>query len=104
MLHQTSELVQVFKTVDLVGISAIPIPTSINESIGRTINVELAVPNMSFPTSPCYVVVLNQQQQQTSDHCNESADDARVKHSKTTPKNCTVVEDGRVVVRPSTTP
>ena len=55
---------------------------------------------MSFPASAGCVVVVNQQQQQNTYHHNQCADDALVNHSKTTSKNCTVVEDGRVVVRP----
>lgn len=57
---------------------------------------------MSCPTAACCAVVLNQQQQQTIEYCNSSADDAPASYGKTTAKNCTVVEDGRVVVRPAT--
>lgn len=51
---------------------------------------------MSFPIAACCVVVLSQQQQQNIDHCNQSAEDAWVQGIK--PKNCTIVEDGRVIV------
>lgn len=62
------------------------------------------MPDMSFPTSACCVVVLSQQQQQNTYNYNYSSDDASVNYSKTTSKNCTVVENGQVVVRPSETP
>ncbi len=62
---------------------------------------------MSLPISaPCCVIVLNQQQQQNTDHYNQSLDDDehKVKYGKTKSKNCTVVENGRVVVRPLQAP
>jgi hypothetical protein len=54
---------------------------------------------MTCPTTACCVVTLNQQQQQTIQHCNQSADNTSVKHDKPKLKNCTVVENGRVVVK-----
>ncbi|MBW4576181.1 MAG: hypothetical protein KME08_12970 [Aphanothece sp. CMT-3BRIN-NPC111] len=55
---------------------------------------------MSFPASACCFVVLNQQQQQHTYHHKQCADDASVNQGKTTQKSCTVVENGRVVVKP----
>ncbi|MBW4638083.1 MAG: hypothetical protein KME05_07570 [Gloeocapsa sp. UFS-A4-WI-NPMV-4B04] len=54
---------------------------------------------MFCPTTACCVVTLNQKQQQTIHHCNQSADNTSVKHAQPKLKNCTVVEDGRVVVK-----
>ncbi|MBD2203990.1 hypothetical protein H6G33_14390 [Calothrix sp. FACHB-1219] len=54
---------------------------------------------MSSTPCPSCVVALNQQQEQNISHhkqCQDIAD----KHSKTVGKNCTVVENGRVVVKP----
>lgn len=76
---------------------------SIKESVSEIINVELAVLNMSLPACACCIVVINQQQQQITEHCNQSADNARVNYGKTVLKSCTVVEGGRVVVKSSTT-
>jgi hypothetical protein len=52
---------------------------------------------------------VNQQQQQNTDYYNQSLDDLdvdddEVNYGKTTPKNCTVVENGRVVVKALPTP
>ncbi|MFH7028497.1 MAG: hypothetical protein ACHBN1_24675 [Heteroscytonema crispum UTEX LB 1556] len=54
---------------------------------------------MSLPSCACCVVVLNQQRQQQIYEHNE-CDDAPVHHNKKPAKNCTVVENGRVVVKP----
>ncbi|MBE9002434.1 MULTISPECIES: hypothetical protein [unclassified Nostoc] len=53
---------------------------------------------MSFSPSACCVVVLNQQQEQNISHQNK-CQDLPVNHSKSMVKNCTVVENGRVVVK-----
>ncbi|NDJ25309.1 hypothetical protein GS682_27450 [Nostoc sp. B(2019)] len=53
---------------------------------------------MSFTSCPCCVVVLNQQQEQNNFHKNQ-CQDVPVNHSKSAVKNCTVVENGRVVVK-----
>ncbi|MBD2508928.1 hypothetical protein H6G91_16825 [Nostoc muscorum FACHB-395] len=53
---------------------------------------------MSFSPSACCVVVLNQQQEQNISHQNQCKD-VPVNHSKSMVKNCTVVENGRVVVK-----
>lgn len=52
----------------------------------------------SFACSSC-AVVLNQQQMQNTSHQHQSQDDS-VDHPKTVEKTCTVVENGRVVVKP----
>ncbi|AFZ26229.1 hypothetical protein Cylst_4124 [Cylindrospermum stagnale PCC 7417] len=54
---------------------------------------------MSFPNCPSCVVVLNQQQEQNISHQHQ-CQDAQVNYSKSTVKKCTVVENGRVVVKP----
>ncbi|MHC5767565.1 MAG: hypothetical protein ACYTXI_18445 [Nostoc sp.] len=54
---------------------------------------------MSFASSACCVVVLNQQQEQNISHQNQ-CQDVPVNHSKSTVKSCTVIENGRVVVKP----
>ncbi|WP_373528522.1 hypothetical protein [Nostoc sp.] len=54
---------------------------------------------MSFPSCPSCVVVLNQQQEQNVSHQNQ-CQDVPLNHSKNPVKNCTVVENGRVVVKP----
>ncbi|MBG1265820.1 hypothetical protein F8S12_38205 [Nostoc sp. WHI] len=54
---------------------------------------------MSFPSCPSCVVVLNQQQEQNMSHQNQ-CQDVPVNHDKSPVKNCTVVENGRVVVKP----
>ncbi|MEH2249276.1 hypothetical protein [Nostoc sp.] len=58
---------------------------------------------MSFPSCACCVVVLNQQQEQNISHQNQ-CQDVPVNHSKSMVENCTVVENGRVVVKPSQPP
>ncbi len=55
---------------------------------------------MSVTASTCCVVVINQQQQQNIYHQKQCAD-TPVNPGKSTSKNCTVVENGRVVVKPS---
>ncbi|MFN6572593.1 hypothetical protein A6770_03640 [Nostoc minutum NIES-26] len=54
---------------------------------------------MSLPSCACSVVILNQQQEQNISHKNQ-CQDVPVHHSKSAVKNCTVVENGRVVVKP----
>ncbi|MEH2267091.1 MAG: hypothetical protein V7K68_01445 [Nostoc sp.] len=54
---------------------------------------------MSFASCACCVVVLNQQQEQNISQKNQ-CQDVPVNHSKSTVKSCTVVENGRVVVKP----
>ncbi|MEH2027908.1 hypothetical protein [Nostoc sp.] len=54
---------------------------------------------MSFASCACYVVVLNQQQEQNISHQNQ-CQDVPVNHSKSMVKSCTVVENGRVVIKP----
>jgi hypothetical protein len=54
---------------------------------------------MSIPSCACCVVVLNQQRQQQICEHNE-CDDTSVDRYKKPTKNCTVVENGRVVVKP----
>jgi len=72
---------------------------------------------MSFPTSAGCISVL-QQQQQNTEHHNQAVDEDEVNQDQDevnqdqdevnqgeiAPKNCTVVENGLVVVRPSKTP
>ncbi|WP_392481261.1 hypothetical protein [Nostoc sp. C110] len=53
---------------------------------------------MSFSPSACCIVVLNQQQEQNISH-QKQCQDVPVNHSKSMVKNCTVVENGRVVVK-----
>ncbi|MEH2058532.1 MAG: hypothetical protein V7K97_20740 [Nostoc sp.] len=54
---------------------------------------------MSFASSTCCVVVLNQQQEQNLCH-QKQCQDVPVNGSKSIVKSCTVVENGRVVVKP----
>lgn len=54
---------------------------------------------MSLPCSACCVVVLNQQQEQNIAHQNQ-CQDVKVIAGKSEVKNRTVVENGRVVVKP----
>lgn len=54
---------------------------------------------MSLPSCACSVVVLNQHQEQNISHQNKCQGEP-VHHSKSAVKNCTVVENGRVVVKP----
>ncbi|MBD2386862.1 hypothetical protein [Cylindrospermum sp. FACHB-282] len=53
---------------------------------------------MSFPNCPSCVVVLNQQQEQNISH-QQQEQNISGNHSKNAEKNCTVVENGRVVVK-----
>lgn len=53
---------------------------------------------MSAHVSACCPIILNQQQQNIHRSCNQPVDISA--NCKTMSKNCTVVEDGRVVVRP----
>ncbi|MEH2273850.1 MAG: hypothetical protein V7K40_03275 [Nostoc sp.] len=53
---------------------------------------------MSFSCCACCVVVLNQQQKQNISHKNQYQD-VPVNHSKSVVKSCTVIENGRVVVK-----
>jgi hypothetical protein len=58
---------------------------------------------MSIPTVSSCVVVLNQQRQEAYRHCkscDEPADSLKQHPDKPASKNCTVVENGRVVVKP----
>jgi hypothetical protein len=55
---------------------------------------------MSPNTSACCAVTLNQQQQTNIDHCNSLADHNSVSPDKIKTKYCTIVENGRVVVKP----
>ena len=54
---------------------------------------------MSFVNAACCVVSLQQQQEQNIRHHQQCADTA-VDHYKNRSQNCTVVENGRVVVKP----
>ncbi|MBW4675784.1 MAG: hypothetical protein KME52_17700 [Desmonostoc geniculatum HA4340-LM1] len=58
---------------------------------------------MSFPSCSSCVVILNQQEEQNISH-QKQCHDTPVNHSKNTGENCTVVENGRVVVKPSQPP
>jgi hypothetical protein len=53
---------------------------------------------MSFTSCPCCVAVLNQQQEQNK-YYNNPSDDTCVDESTKPVKTCTVVENGRVVVK-----
>lgn len=54
---------------------------------------------MTFPNCSCSVVILNQQQEQNISQ-QKQCQDTPVNHSQSAVKNCTVVENGRVVVKP----
>ncbi|MEH2117286.1 hypothetical protein [Nostoc sp.] len=54
---------------------------------------------MSSSSCACCVVVLNQQQKQNISHQSQYQD-VPVNHSKSVVKSCTVIENGRVVVKP----
>ncbi|MBW4612322.1 MAG: hypothetical protein KME21_03410 [Desmonostoc vinosum HA7617-LM4] len=56
---------------------------------------------MSIPSCSCCVVVLNQQQEQNNICHQNQCQDEPVYYSQSGVKNCTVVENGRVVVKPS---
>ncbi|BAY32250.1 hypothetical protein NIES2107_41380 [Nostoc carneum NIES-2107] len=58
---------------------------------------------MSSTPSPCCVVVLTQQQEENISH-QKHCQDEQVNYSNVPVKNCTVVENGRVVVKPLQTP
>jgi len=64
-----------------------------------TKKVELLILYMSHSTTPCCAVVLNQQQHMNTDHCKQVADKASASCDQAKPKYCTVVENGRVVVK-----
>jgi hypothetical protein len=57
---------------------------------------------MSPNTTACCAVTLNQQQQTNIDHCQSKslAEQNSVSTDQTKPKYCTVVENGRVIVKP----
>ncbi|MBW4672323.1 MAG: hypothetical protein KME60_34135 [Cyanomargarita calcarea GSE-NOS-MK-12-04C] len=54
---------------------------------------------MSFASSTCCVAVLNQQQEAYFHHKNE-CQNIPLNECKTSAKSCTIVENGRVVVKP----
>ncbi|NJM73403.1 MAG: hypothetical protein HC862_26580 [Scytonema sp. RU_4_4] len=63
---------------------------------------------MSLTTSACCAVTLSQQQEQNNQYHKTQCDemqcvDTPVDNCKSTSKNCTVVENGRVVVKPAQT-
>ncbi|MDM9383409.1 hypothetical protein QUB80_22215 [Chlorogloeopsis sp. ULAP01] len=59
---------------------------------------------MSFPTAACCAVILNQQQEQNFHHQQQCAN-TTVNHGRSaSSQNCTVVENGRVVIKPVQTP
>jgi hypothetical protein len=63
--------------------------------------IELKVLNMLFPTAACCAVILNQQQEQNFHHQQQYANTV-VNHERCpSSQNCTVVENGRVVVKPA---
>jgi len=65
------------------------------------IDIEIKIYYMSIASSACCVVVLNQQQEQNQNICYQNqCQDVPVNHSKSMVKNCTVVENGRVIVKP----
>lgn len=55
---------------------------------------------MSAPTASSYAVVLSQQRDQAMHYRNEQDDKAAIVPCKTVSHNCTLVENGRVVVKP----
>ncbi|MEH2300979.1 hypothetical protein [Nostoc sp.] len=54
---------------------------------------------MSLSSCASCIVVLNQQQKQNISHQSQ-CQDVPVNHSKSVVKSCTVIENGRVVVKP----
>lgn len=69
--------------------------------ISGTINIHLVVFHMLVPNTACCATALNQQQQTNIYHCNRLSEQPSVSAERTEkPKNCTVVENGRVVVKP----
>jgi hypothetical protein len=69
-------------------------------SIRAIINVELKIIFMSVVSCSSCVVVLNQQQEENISHQQQFQDES-VTHNNSAGKNCTVVENGRVVVVPA---
>ncbi len=63
------------------------------------INIDIKVPDMSLTSCPCCVVVLTQQQERNISQQNQ-CQDPPLKHSYKDVKKSTVVENGRVVVKP----
>jgi hypothetical protein len=55
---------------------------------------------MSPITTACCAVTLNQQQQTHINHCKSLAAENSVSSMHTKQKYCTIVENGRVVVKP----
>ena len=56
---------------------------------------------MSLPNAACCAAALNQQQQMNIYRCNQLREQPSLDSERTEkPKNCTVVENGRVVVKP----
>jgi len=56
---------------------------------------------MSLPTTACCASALSAQQQTNIYHCNQMTEQTSVSLEQTEkPKYCTVVENGRVVVKP----
>jgi hypothetical protein len=71
-----------------------------NKSSGIKIHTGLKVcPMSSLHSGPCCVAVINQQRQQRNYQQHQCADTS-VKPCQQVTKYCTVVEDGRVVVKP----
>ncbi|WP_211176297.1 hypothetical protein [Brasilonema sp. UFV-L1] len=63
---------------------------------------------MSLTTSTCCAVTLSQQQEQNNHYHKTQCDqmqcvETRVDNCNSTTKNCTVVENGRVVIKPAQT-
>ncbi|HEY9603639.1 MAG TPA: hypothetical protein V6C85_18630 [Allocoleopsis sp.] len=56
---------------------------------------------MSLPNTACCAAALNKQQQTNIYHCNQLTEQTSGNAERTEkPKSCTVVENGRVVVKP----
>ena len=55
---------------------------------------------MSAPTASSCIVVLKQQQEQAIQHHHEPCAKAAIVPCKTVSPNCTIVENGQVVVKP----
>jgi hypothetical protein len=55
---------------------------------------------MSAPTASSCIVVLNQQREQAIQHHNEQCDKASIAPCRALSSSCTIVENGKVVVRP----
>ena len=56
---------------------------------------------MSAPTASACIVVLKQQQEQVLQHHNEQCERAAAAPCRTVSHNCTIVENGQVVVKPT---